>query len=339
VEIISPSWMRDDSNIKYEGQKRVNVDEDISVIFCPSWKTSNKVTRNIKVMFSLVWLFIYLIFNVKSHEKIIAYHVPWISIPIRAAKRIKKLNLILEIGEMYSEIWVEANKFKNMEKKLIECSDMYLFASSSLKKRVLKNKVKRYIYYHASYETYAGNKIKDNDVINLVYVGSVDLTKGGAFKAINILKFLPSNYTLHILGYGELQLINKLKDKINTINHEKNKDVCFFVGTLFGNQYSDYLLKCDIALNPQNLGKSMETAFPSKIISYLAHGMVVVSTEIESIKNSSIANNIHFVESNEPKSIANTILNINLSNEVDTRATVETLADKFLIEMKELLIT
>ena len=66
VEIVSPSWMGDDSTVKYEKQKNVKIDDNICVNFCPSWKTTNKVTRNMKILFSLIWLFLYLLLNTQK---------------------------------------------------------------------------------------------------------------------------------------------------------------------------------------------------------------------------------------------------------------------------------
>src|SRR5699024_10703307 len=100
------------TNIKFEKQKSIIINKNKNIIFAPSWKTNSKIMYYIKISFSLFWLFYYLMIHVKKDEKIIAYHVQWISLPIRAAKFFKKFKLILEIEEIYGEVW-ENTKLMN----------------------------------------------------------------------------------------------------------------------------------------------------------------------------------------------------------------------------------
>jgi len=338
VDIISPSWMGDNTNVGYEKQKKIIINENTSVIMCPSWKTTNKFSRNFKIIFSLVWLFLYLVFNVKKGEKILAYHVEWISLPIRAAKFIKKFKLILEVEEIYSEVWKKSKKFQKLEEKLIDSADSYIFVSDTLRDRFKSSNKKSIVLYGSYYVLNQINKPKkETNTIRLIYAGSVDLTKGGAFKAVETMKYLPDYYTLHILGHGSFGNINKLNELINNVNKENNKEKCIYIGILNGQAYSDFLFDCDIALNPQDQGEYMNTAFPSKIISYLSHNLRIVSTDILSVRNSVVSKYITFSKNDNPKSIKEAILKVDLKDPFDSSSLISKLDNEFVRNIKEML--
>ena len=338
VDIISPSWISEDSEIKFELQKKVKINSKTNVIFFPSWKTKNFITRNLKILWSPCCLFFYLIFKTKRNEKVFVYHVPWISIPIRAAKKIKNFQIVLEVEEIYGDVWKQWEKFKKIEQKLIDSADTYILVSDLLKEHLNKD-TKSSIVLYGSYHVIPieKNKVESNNQINLLYAGSIDITKGGAYNAIEALRYLPDRYILNIIGHGSSEQISNLLKLIKSINEEKGKEVCIFDGTLHGQKYTDYLLKCDIALNPQNQGDYMNTAFPSKILSYLSHNLRVVSTEIKSVKNSAISNYINFSQTDDPESIAEAILNVNCNINFDSRSTISKLDKKFVVNIKELM--
>lgn len=340
VEIISPSWIGEGSSVAVELGRKVEKNSYTDVIFVPSWRTKKKIFRNIKIIFSLFWLFMYLMIHTKKSEKIIAYHVPWISWPLRAAKFFKKFHIVLEVEEIYGEVWKESKKFSEMENKLIASANSYIFVSDILEKHINK-KNKPYIILYGSYETVLKpiEKVKKDGIIRLLYAGSIDSTKGGAFNAVNSLKDLPRNYKLHIIGHGSIEQQEKLRVKINEINSEKGYEACVFDGTLHGQEYSNYLLQCDIALNPQKQGSYMHTAFPSKIISYLSHQLIVISTDIESVRNSEIAEYIIFLENESSTSISKAILDADLSlrDSLNDTSIIKKMDQKFVSELEELL--
>lgn len=338
VNIISPSWMGKESEIKFEKQRKINLNEYTEVTIIPSWKTSTKITNYIKILFSLTWLFIYLLLYTKKNEKILVYHVPWISFPIRMAKFFKGFKIILEVEEIYSEVWKESKKFQKAEWKIINDANAFICVSDILEKRInFSNKPSIILY--GSYKV-INKRIKKKDEkkpINLVYAGSIDSTKGGAKNAIEAMRLLPNEYKLHIIGHGSKAAIKKLEEQINSLNYFRGKGSCLFSGTLHGKEYSDFLYKCDIALNPQNQGEYMNTAFPSKILSYLAHNLQVVSTEVESIKQSLISNYIVFAKDDKSESIANTILQVKIDGNWNSINMIEELNKQFINDLKEML--
>jgi len=85
VHIISPSWIINGNRRRFEKQHTARVNDNVSVTFCPSWKTNKKIAHYGKIICSLVWLFSYLILNTRKNEKILVYHSPWLSVPVTTA--------------------------------------------------------------------------------------------------------------------------------------------------------------------------------------------------------------------------------------------------------------
>lgn len=337
VEIISPSWINDSKCSNKFKTTNVQINNNTNIIYCPSWVSKNKFTKLIKVIFSLLWLFFYLLTNTKKNEKILVYHSQLLAYPIMLSKFIKKFEVILEIEEIYGLVWKEKKQLIKMENKLINVADKYILVSEELEK-FLKLKNKESVILYGAYNQVNINERKkpDNEAINLVYAGSIDEVKGGAFKSLEIIEKINGNYLLHILGGGSDNKINVLKRRIREINKKKGKEVCKYVGVLHGNEFREYLKICDIALNPQNSGDYMQTAFPSKIISYLSHELIVISTPIKSILNSRVKNNIIFTKSDEAMDFIQSIESVG-DLEKYSKKIIRELDEKFKKEMHQLL--
>ncbi|NKD46798.1 glycosyltransferase [Mammaliicoccus sciuri] len=338
VEIISPSWMGINSKVKFEKKQVLKRKENLMITRCLSWYTKSKITEKIKIFYSLVWLFLYLLINTKKGENILVYHAEWLSYPIIMAKFIKRFELILEVEEIYSKVWKKSKSLEKMENRLLKSGDKYLFVSDELRKLFDIEDEKCTVLYGAYNVVEIEERKKfDKEYIDLIYAGSIDEVKGGAFKSLDIILELPSNYKLHILGSGKEKSIKALNNRIKEINKIKNENVCYYSGVLHGKNFNNYLMKCDIALNPQHIGDYMGTAFPSKIISYLSHNLHVVTTPIKSIKTSIIKDYIVFANDDQTQSFIEAIESVNLADENFTTNIVKNLDEKFMAELNELI--
>lgn len=333
VEIISPSWMGDNSNVRFERQKTITLDDGISATFCPSWKTGNKITRNIKIIFSLLWLFFYLIINVKRGEKILAYHVQWISIPIRAAKFIKRFELILEVEEIYTDVMVVNLIFPIWERKLISKADMYILSTELLLDKININKPYTIIYGVYNVQGRITKPINYGK-IHLIYAGIIDSHKRGALNALDACRYLSDKYHLHIIGFGDIEMLEKL-----IFEHNKNySSKVTYDGLLSGNQYIEFLQSCHIGLSTQSMdGEYLESSFPSKILSYLSLGLRVVSCHIDCVYKSKIGNIITYYYEDNPKSIADAIMKIDIKDNYDSRKIIKRLDEEFIKNINMLL--
>lgn len=334
VHIVSPSWSSGNGE-KVTAQKggTIQLHPHKKVTFCPTFSTRNKIIGYLKIIYSLIWLFFWLVKNVKRNEKILLYHVQWLSLPIRWAKKIKGFQLLLEVEEFYNKVWENKNILKSWENKLIENADYYIAVSDVLAD-ILGPKVKAVVYGNYLLPKLSNSKpFLENDKINVVYAGSIDDTKGGAYNAAKCSKLLPENFIVHILGGGNKKDLDKLIGIIDNVNKEKKRNACEYHGVLIGEDYSNFLFNCQIALNPQIEGEYMNTAFPSKVISYLSHNLRVVSTRINSIEKSKLSHLITFSEDDQPENIVSSILSIKLDSPLDSASEIQKLNNEFVMKI------
>lgn len=293
VDIISPSWLVQTEKIFFKGGEKISL-ENNNYVYAPSFNTRNKILSYFTIVLSWIWLFFYLVFKTQKNEKIIVYHSLWLSIPLFYVKKIKKLNVILEVEEIYSKIWTFPKLLVKFENKIINSCETYIIASDMLKGKLSQEKEKIVLY--GSYNV-NGNVEKyssvDRAYIHLVYAGGIEMVRRGAFISIDILEYLPDNYFLNIVGFGEDKDINCLKEYINSSSVKKRIK---FHGEMKGKEFFTFLNQCDVGLNPQLIGNYMDTAFPSKILTYLSAGLNVISSKVDSIYCSKLKDEIFFYD-------------------------------------------
>lgn len=332
VKIISPSWTK---NVKgfYNGKIK-DISENIKLKIFSTFGVKTRPMRLLKYKFSLLQVFIYLLVNIKAYETIIVYHSPSLINLIKLIKKIKRCKVILEVEEIYSDVW-KNSKYREKEMSVINIADKYILVSDLLKNMLPK---KDSIVLYGSYNVLnIVKKEKSKKQINIVYAGSIDKTKGGAFNSILCSKHLDDSYRIKICGFGKEKNIIEMKNLIDDINKEKGFIFCKYYGTLIGKEYDDFMMNCDIALNPQNQGKYMNTAFPSKVLSYLSYDLRVVSTRVESVMSSEISDLIEFADGDSPLQVAKAIKKIDLKDDYDSSNVIYNL-DKLFNDKIRLLL-
>lgn len=339
VHLICPSWLNDSvSGRRYKSSQTLSLTQKNKITFGPTFASNFKIFRKLKILLSLSWLFFWLLFYAKRNEKILVYHTQWFSLPIRWAKKIKGFRLILEVEEIYGEVWQISTFLKKWETKLLESADNFIAVSDTLAHK-LGQRVSIIIY--GAYDVPDIDKLtrdRNSEVIRIVYAGNIDHVRNGAFNSIICAALLPDNYEMHICGYGNEDAVNELIEKIVEVNKSLLRQACFFHGLLPSSEFSDFLFSCDIAINPQLSGANMSTLFPSKIIKYLAHNLRVVSTRIESIEASEVASYIEFSSADTPQAMAEAIMKTDFHSPFKRREFIKELDHKFVNEIGNLFL-
>ncbi len=334
VHIISPSWSysREKRIIAKKGET-IQLHSHKKVTFCPTFYTKNKLMEYIKITYSLIWLFFWLVINVSRNEKILMYHVQWLSLPVRWAKKVKRFQLILEVEEIYGDVSAIHPYFYSLENKLLKSADNYILSTELLAQR-LQPTIPYYIVY-GEYKTYPRlSKPADDGKIHLLYAGIIDTHKAGAFNAVEAANFLSDEYEMHIVGFGEVEL---LKDRIESVNNKKGCRV-IYDGLLRGDEFVKYCQKCRVGLSTQNMeGEYLSSSFPSKILSYMAMGLEVVSCNIECVKISKIGELVYYYNNNNPREIAEAIMSIDFNNSRDSAFVIQSLNTEFVVCLKSVL--
>lgn len=326
VEVISTSQTKNKQG--YEG-KCVPIGKNSFLRLFKTLPWGNKLRRVISVM-SMRWQYRrYILKTLKTGDTLIAYH----SVPYAAflawAKRKIGFRLVLEVEEIYADVTGRGSDRKK-EYKAFSAADAYIFPTKLLNDK-LNTKDKPYVIIHGTYKVEPDRGVKFNDgKIHIVYAGTLDPRKGGAIAAA-AGEFLNSRYHVHILGFGgEKDRAHLLKEiaRVQTISD----CTVTYDGLLSGEEYIRFLQGCDIGLSAQNPDAAFnDTSFPSKILSYMANGLRVVSIRIPAIETSAIGEYMYYYNEQTPEKIADAIKKIDFSVRYDSRKIILEL-DEFFIK-------
>ena len=306
------------SELKNEGK--------VGIYFPLSWGGKGKVQSFSMIIWLRICLFLYLLKHAHKNEHVYVYHATAYGKSILWAKAIKKFKLILEVEEIYSDVQKTSENLRKYEFKYINKADAYIFSTNILNEKI--NKInKPYIVINGTYEVEDIISEKFNDgKIHVVYAGTFDIRKGSAAAAA-AAEYLNKDYVLHICGFGSEKDKTDLL-KIISQSNAKNDCKIEFHGLLTGREYISFLQKCHIGLSTQNPNASFNaTSFPSKILSYLANGLSVVSIRIPAIETSSVGKYVTYYDEQTPSQIADAIMNANI--ETNYRSVISKLSDNY----------
>lgn len=333
VHFISPSWT---TNKKFYKGKKIKIDKQNNLLLFSTIPWSTPILKLLSVIFSFSNLTYYLLFKIKKNEKLIAYHSRWLSLPLIIMKLLRpSVELILEVEEIYNDV-SKSFFWKGMEYKLFKHADKYIFPTNLLNEKINVNN-KPSIIIHGTYHVEDDRICKFNDgKIHVVYAGTFDPRKGGTL-AVAAAAHLPKNYHVHIIGYGSRDDTRMLLEKIDEIS-KKTEVTITYDGLLSGEEYIQFLQKCDIGLSTQIPEAAYnETSFPSKILSYMANGLRVVSIRIKAIEISEVGQAVFYYEEPTPEAIANAIISIDINELYDSRELIRKLDLNFAENLRKLL--
>lgn len=276
---------------------------DNAIRYFSSLRRSNGPIRVLNRWYMTVQFFIWCLLNVKCREQIIVYHSLGYDALFLLLFKLKRVHIIGEIEEMYQDVCRQKKSQEKNECRFIEICSKYIFPTSllDLKLNVLH---KPFVVVHGVYttENVVEKKFDDGNV-HIVYGGTLDPNKGGAAAAA-AAEFLPSNYHIHICGFGNSSQIEHIVSEING----RAAATVTFEGEIKGDAYKHFIQKCDVGLSTQDPKAAFNTtSFPSKILVYLSNGLKVVSIRIPAIEQSGVADCLFFYNEQTPQKIAEAI--------------------------------
>lgn len=319
-------------NTKYSSKKEIRLGDKLNLILFGSLGRKNLVTKFIDKFFIKLQLFRYLMKHAEKNETVILYHSPALIKTMMIAKKLKGFRLVLELEEIYADV-ANDSKLRKKELALCQAADAFIFPTQLLDKAV-NTKRKPAIIIHGTYQVEPDRNVRlfDKEHIHCVYAGTLDPRKGGGTAAV-AAAFLPSNYHIHIIGFGNDKDKTQLENQIADLSR-KCKATVSFDGLKSGEDYIQYVQSCDIGLSTQNPDASFNsTSFPSKVLSYLANGLHVVSIRIPAIEQSSVGDILSYYDTQTPEEIAKAILAIDLEDAYNSRARIASLDSAFCSDL------
>lgn len=339
VDIISMSGAVGDSCKLYFSSKK-NIGINTLKLFT-SFSTAKKSYMLKRTNFILlnIQLFLYLLFRIRRHEEIVVYHSLGYVKMLNILKRLKNFSIVGEIEEIYQDAVSCSPSTCQAEYLFFELCDKYIFPTELLNDTV-NHSNKPHIIIHGTYQVDLPITDKFSDgKIHVVYAGTFDQRKGGGIAAVATAEWLPSNYQIHICGFGTEEEIMQMQNLITDINAKSGANVCY-EGLKKGIDYINLLQKCHIGLSTQDPSEAFNaTSFPSKILSYMSNGLEVVSIAIPAITQSAVGEHIYYYKTPTAKAIAETIIDIPIVSHKDTRKIVQNLSMQFEIDILSLLET
>lgn len=343
VEVLS-FCVDDDRKSVFEKKSGYEIKKNgTRVVFFTNYTSKFRILRVIGRALSWIKIRKYLCKKCLGNEsKVVIYH----SLPLLKVIDLfdkKKKRFILEMEEIYADV-IGKTKLRKKEIAAAHKANGYIFPTKMLNSEI-NNENKPFVIIHGTYQVEADRKCwifnknlqADGDkIIHCVYAGTFDPRKGGAAAAA-AAEFLPDDYHIHILGFGSDEEIRNMKDCISKVAKKSAAKVSYD-GLLTGEDYIKFIQSCDIGLSTQNPDAAFNaTSFPSKILSYMANGLRVVSIRIPAIEQSAVGDALFYYDRQTPEEIAKAILAVNLTADDDPRKTISVLSDRFEREIRKLL--
>lgn len=340
VEVLS-FCVDDDRKSAFEKKSGYEIEKNgTRVVFFTNYTSKFRIFRVIGR--ALSWIKIRKYFCKKclgNESKVVIYHSLGLLKVIDLFYK-KKKRFILEMEEIYADV-IGNTKLRKKEIAAAHKANGYIFPTKMLNSEI-NCENKPFVIIHGTYQVEMDRKCKifsknlqmDGDkIIHCVYAGTFDPRKGGAAAAA-AAEFLPADYHIHILGFGSDEEIRNMKDCISKVVKKSTAKVSYD-GLLTGEDYIKFIQSCDIGLSTQDPNASFNgTSFPSKILSYMANGLRVVSIRIPAIETSDVGDEVFYYDEQTPECIAKAILSVNIQEEYDSRKCIQELECSFKKELK-----
>ena len=333
TEIVSASGATEK---KFCKSKKVKLTDKTTLKLFSSLPRLNRIVSVIDRVILKTKLFLYMIKNTNKDSIVMVYHSLGYMSLVKRLKKLKGFKLIIEAEEIYGDV-IGDEKTSQKEYEFFKIADAFIFPTELLSEKVNTEKKPEVIIYGTYHIEKELPKLFSDGKTHCVYAGTLDPRKGGAIASAESALFLNENYHIHILGFGNEKEKAEMLNTIDSIS-KKSKAKITYDGLLSGEEYIKFIQSCDIGLSTQNPnGKYNDTSFPSKILSYMANGLRVVSVRIPVVEESGIGKCVYYYDEQTPENIAKAIKSIDFSEEYDSRKAIGMLDKDFICDLKKML--
>ena len=141
---------------------------------------------------------------------------------------------------------------------------------------------------------------------------------------------------VHICGYGNEKQVEDIRSEIHKVS--RNGGNILYEGLLYGDSFIRMIQKCDIGLCPQDPDAAFNnTSFPSKVLTYLANGLKVVTIDIPAIKDSAVGSILTYYRQQTPELLKEAIERCANCRVYDSRSVLDKLDKGLLLDFERVL--
>ena len=263
-----------------------------------------KIGNRLLLYFQLVRLVI----SLKQDDTVLLYHSLRTSRFFSMAQKLKKLNVILEVEEIYACAADGKKPYYDEEVQLIKSFRKFIFVNDYIPAFFGIPKEQYILAYGAyTYKRVDAERFWD-DACHVIYAGAIEKLNRGAFMAVDVAAKLPAGYFVHILGNGTDDCLRELQERIAKVNADAPREKVRYEGFFSGEELDGFLSRCDIGIGTYRIMSDYSNfIFPSKLVNYMCHGLCVVTGRSECYENASIAKDWILYNQNDPEEIAKAI--------------------------------
>jgi hypothetical protein len=324
----------------FKKRRTIHVDQNTDFVFVSTISLFFPFLSFISKIGLYYQVFNLLLFKVKKEDIVLVYHSYLLNKVVNFCRVLSKFKLVYEVEEIYQAAWQNSSDKIEKEIKSLRNADGYILVNDIMSERLhLKNKP--FVVCYGSYmQKETTDDFIDNVNINLVYAGFIAGEGSDVELAIDTIDLLPDNYFLNVLGYGNQENIQKMKDKIELVNAKIGKEKVKYFGCLTGKEYDRFLSKCDIGLSTRVLvDEYSDFTFPSKVLVYLSNNLVPVSSKINCILESKIVKSVIFYDENSPESVVKAVLSADMHKfHSENKSLINNLDTKFVEDFNKMLV-
>lgn len=304
VDVVSPAFTFKRQHLKFRGRSSVlSSGANFSCFSTTGHK--GKLFRAFNMLITMLKAFLYLVHHAKKNDYLLVYHSVKLITFCRFFLLFKRLRFILEVEDIYADFYPSKKTLRKRENSYISKAPYYIFCSDIVRDRFDPAHNHSAMIY-GLYHYYGIGEPLPNSV---VYAGSIDSIKQSAWLALESTRFLGEGYSFSFLVYGSEKDVTVFQKRFDEIKRSSKCHLFLSTAPLEGNAFITFLQKFRVGLAVQKDGiAANSTFFPSKVLAYLSCNLLVIANDIESLKRSPISSAIHYVESDDPRTVAKAIV-------------------------------
>lgn len=285
--------------------------EKYAIRYCATFGSRFLLFRMIERYLNLLQMFIYILFSTKRDDILFFYNERYFIAPIKVAHKYLRRKVVIEVEDINT---IAANyKQKYVQKEIDgqKHADAYVLVNSVLPEYLPFVTAKPHCFIYGAYNPLTPSNEKYSDgKIHILYSGTFNKTKGGAVAAIQMAPLLSDNYVLHITGFGSEKEVEEIQQSLDLLDKVSRARV-EYRGFISLSELDILMQRCHVGLCTQDPTTQLnQTSFPSKILNYMSHGLVVLSGRNKVIEMSAVGDLVYYYDKQTPADMTMAVMSI-----------------------------